>query len=176
VATNDRLALVARIASNYLRRNSIAADQIVTVVRNATEALAQAERQLNHRSESGTGTTSESTADAASSAPTTPAVPVGESVQRDYLVCLEEGQHVRTLKRHLQSAHGMTPQQYRIRWSLPRDYPMSAPEYSESRSALAKARGLGRKAAAEPERAAAATTRRRRTAAPKKSGRGRAKK
>jgi predicted transcriptional regulator len=75
-------------------------------------------------------------------------VPIKKSVQPEYIVCLEDGAHQKTLKRHLQSAHGMTPQQYREKWRLPKDYPMVAPAYSEQRSKMAKALGLGRKAGA----------------------------
>jgi predicted transcriptional regulator len=151
---SDPLALVAQIAASYLRRNSIAVDQISTVVRNVTAALGEAQQQLGAAGEPGTGAGAASQA-AQPEQRAEPAVPLDQSVQRDYLVCLEDGQMVRTLKRHLQSAHGMTPQQYRAKWNLPRDYPMSAPAYSESRSALAKARGLGRKEATGASRAAA---------------------
>ena len=147
---DDQLKLVAQLAASYLRRNPVSVDQIAAVVRNATAALVDAQRDL--------GAPAAGTAAAAPPAePAKPAVPIGQSVQRDYVVCLEDGQHVRTLKRHLQSAHGMTPQQYRAKWDLPRDYPMSAPAYSESRSALAKARGLGRKPGGGDARAAAAS-------------------
>jgi predicted transcriptional regulator len=67
-------------------------------------------------------------------------------VKPDYIVCLDCGAKVKTLKRHLQSAHGLTPQQYRERWELKRDYPMTAPAYSERRSQMARDLGLGRKA------------------------------
>jgi predicted transcriptional regulator len=174
MATNDKLALVAQIAASYLRRNSIAVDQISTVVRNATDALAAAERQLDSSPAQNAGAVANAASEERVSAPPSPAVPINESVHRDYVVCLEDGQRVRTLKRHLQSAHGMTPQQYRVKWELPRDYPMSAPAYSESRSAFAKARGLGRKAMPQKPRAAAATARPARATNGKKS-RGRAK-
>jgi predicted transcriptional regulator len=178
-ARDDQLALVAQIAASYLRRNAVGVDQIATVVRNATEALATAMQQLRGQPESNTGAdiaNQNAAVEVQASEPPTPSVPIDESVQRDYIVCLEDGQHVRTIKRHLQSAHGMTPQQYRAKWDLPRDYPMSAPGYSESRSMFAKARGLGRKAAPEKPRAAAATARSTRAAAQKKPSRGRAKK
>jgi predicted transcriptional regulator len=86
----------------------------------------------------------------------TPAVPIRRSVTDDYLVCLEDGKKLKMLKRHLQSAYGMTPEQYRARWGLPPDYPMVAPSYSLKRQELAKATGLGRKRAPTP---AAKTTR-----------------
>ena len=73
-----------------------------------------------------------------------PAVPVRNSVTPDYIVCLEDGRRLKMLKRHLQTAYGMTPEQYRERWNLPADYPMVAPNYARRRSELAKEIGLGR--------------------------------
>ncbi|MCE2566314.1 MucR family transcriptional regulator [Komagataeibacter sp. FNDCF1] len=74
-----------------------------------------------------------------------PAVPVGQSVFPDYIVCLEDGKKLKMLKRHLQTRYGMTPTQYREKWQLPMDYPMVAPEYAKMRAALARDAGLGRK-------------------------------
>lgn len=74
-----------------------------------------------------------------------PAVPIRRSVNDDYIVCLEDGRRLKVLKRHLMSAYGMTPEQYRARWGLPPDYPMVAPSYAVRRQELAKASGLGRK-------------------------------
>ena len=48
------------------------------------------------------------------------------------------------LKRHLMSAHGLTPEQYRAKWGLPTHYPMVAPNYAKLRSKMAKESGLGR--------------------------------
>jgi predicted transcriptional regulator len=76
-----------------------------------------------------------------------PAVTVRSSVKPDYIVCLDCGVKVKTLKRHLQSAHGLDPKQYRERWGLKTDYPMTARAYSKRRSAMAQQIGLGRKAA-----------------------------
>jgi len=73
-----------------------------------------------------------------------PAVPVKKSVHQEYLICLEDGKKLKMLKRHLKTAYNMTPEQYRERWGLPQDYPMTAPGYSERRSGLAKSNGLGR--------------------------------
>jgi predicted transcriptional regulator len=75
----------------------------------------------------------------------TPAVPINRSVTRDYIICLEDGRRLKTLKRHLNSAFNMTPEEYRARWGLPPDYPMVAPNYARKRSALAKQIGLGRR-------------------------------
>lgn len=72
-----------------------------------------------------------------------PAVPIKRSVTDDYLVCLEDGKKCRTLKRYLRTRHNLTPDEYRAKWSLPADYPMTAPGYSAQRSALAKEYGLG---------------------------------
>ena len=83
-----------------------------------------------------------------------PAVPVKKSVFPDFIVCLEDGKKLKTLKRHLHTSYGLTPDAYRRKWNLPRDYPMVAPNYASTRSALAKQIGLGRKASAdtvEPE-------------------------
>jgi predicted transcriptional regulator len=77
----------------------------------------------------------------------TPAVPIRRSVTDDHIVCLEDGRKLKMLKRHLMTAYGMTPEQYRAKWGLPRDYPMVAPSYARKRQELAKAIGLGRKPA-----------------------------
>ena len=78
----------------------------------------------------------------------TPAVPIRKSVQQDFIVCLEDGKKLKMLKRHLASRYNMTPADYRRRWGLAKDYPMVAPAYAATRSALAKQIGLGRKPAA----------------------------
>src|SRR5205085_6097804 len=96
--------------------------------------------------------------------PATPAVPVKKSITPDYLICLEDGRKFKSLKRHLRTKYDMSPDQYRSKWNLPKDYPMVAPNYAAARSTLAKQMGLGqggRKAAAAP--------------APAAKGRGRAK-
>jgi predicted transcriptional regulator len=86
-----------------------------------------------------------------------PAVPVKKSITPDYIVCLEDGRKFKSLKRHLRSAYGMTPEEYRAKWGLPHDYPVVAPNYAKARSDLAKAMGLGqqRKKSLKPKRKAA---------------------
>ena len=74
-----------------------------------------------------------------------PAVPVKKSIFADYIVCLEDGKKLKMLKRHLQTAYNLTPDQYRERWGLGSDYPMVAPSYASHRSNLAKKIGLGTK-------------------------------
>ena len=71
-----------------------------------------------------------------------PVVPIRKSVTPGFLICLDDGKKFKSLKRHLAS-HGMTPDQYRTKWNLPKDYPMVAPDYAAKRSALAKSIGLG---------------------------------
>jgi predicted transcriptional regulator len=170
MAREDRIVLVAQIAASFVRRNPVGLDQIATVVRNATDALVAAEKELGgsfasiggpDAARNGDGGDVRSPAGAA----------VDKSVHHDYLVCLEDGGHFRSLKRHLRTAHGMTPQQYRLKWHLPPDYPMSSPGSSEGRSAVAKARGLGRK----QSRSAAQASRAARPAIQRKPGRRRAK-
>ena len=79
-----------------------------------------------------------------------PAVPVKKSVFPDYIVCLEDGKKLKMLKRHLHTSYGLTPDAYRAKWGLPRDYPMVAPNYASHRSGLAKRIGLGLKPRSAP--------------------------
>ena len=74
-----------------------------------------------------------------------PAVPVTRSVFRDHIVCLEDGRRFKTLKRHLRSVYGLTPDEYRARWGLPHDYPVVAPAYAASRALMARENGLGKR-------------------------------
>ncbi len=74
-----------------------------------------------------------------------PAVSVRASIKPDYIVCLEDGKKLKMLKRHLMTHYGMTPDDYRAKWGLPKDYPMVAPNYAEQRRTLAVKIGLGRK-------------------------------
>src|SRR3546814_6505390 len=73
-----------------------------------------------------------------------PAVSIRKSVTPEYLVCLEDGKHLKMLKRHLRTNYDMTPEQYRAKWGLSADYPMVAPNYATARSEFAKNIGLGR--------------------------------
>lgn len=74
-----------------------------------------------------------------------PVVPIRKSVTDSHILCLEDGKPFKSLKRHIHTHHGLTPDEYRLRWNLPHDYPMVAPTYAAARSALAKRLGLGRK-------------------------------
>jgi predicted transcriptional regulator len=80
-----------------------------------------------------------------------PAVPIRKSVQPDYIVSLEDGKRFKSLKRHLRTVYNLTPDQYRAKWGLPRDYPMVAPNYAAARSQLARQMGLGARRRKRPE-------------------------
>lgn len=83
-----------------------------------------------------------------------PAVSVRRSVTPDYLICLEDGRRFKSLKRHLRTKYDMSPEEYRSKWALPKDYPMVAPNYAAARSALAKNMGLGKGGRQPPKSAA----------------------
>ena len=72
-----------------------------------------------------------------------PAVPIEQSVAHDYLICLNDGQKLRALKRYIHRKYALSPEQYREKWGLPEDYPMVAPAYSELRSKIAKGQANG---------------------------------
>ena len=135
-STEQILGLTAQIVSAHVRHNSVAPDALPGLIQDVYRALlnigqqpAQAERAA-------------------------PAVPVKQSIRQDRIICLEDGKSFSMLKRHLMTDHKLTPQQYREKWGLSRDYPMVAPDYAKTRSALAKKIGLGRKAGRPAKRAA----------------------
>src|SRR6202158_1612096 len=121
------LSLVAQIVRSYVAQNTIGIDQLAGLIAEV------------HRSLSGLGQR------ASAPAPPAPAVPIRRSVQHEHVVCLECGYRGRVLRRHLRVAHGLEPAEYRVRWRLPPDHPITAPAYSERRSTMAKQIGLGRK-------------------------------
>ncbi len=85
-----------------------------------------------------------------------PAVSIRASIKPDYIICLEDGKKLKMLKRHLMTHYGMTPDDYRAKWGLPRDYPMVAPNYAEQRRSLAMQIGLGHKPASRRRKSAKA--------------------
>ena len=123
------LDLTAEIVSAYLSNNATPASEIPALINQVHAALT--------RVSSGRG---ELPAE-----PAKPAVPVRKSMTADYLICLEDGKRFKSLKRHLMTHYGMSPEEYRSKWNLPTDYPMVAPNYAAARSELAKKMGLGRK-------------------------------
>ncbi|MGB3643536.1 MAG: MucR family transcriptional regulator [Mesorhizobium sp.] len=122
-------SIVADIVSAYVSNNSVPVADLPTLISDVNAALLRL-----------------STVETEPSAePLKPAVPVKRSLHSDHIVCLEDGLKFKSLRRHLLTHHGMSPEEYREKWGLPSDYPMVAPDYSDARSALAKKMGLGRK-------------------------------
>ena len=124
---SEAVELTADIVSAYVTNNSVTAEDLPKLIQQVHDALTQAS----------TGVSNEPPA------PLTPAVPVKKSVTADYLISLEDGRKYKSLKRHL-NTRGMSPEEYRAKWGLPKDYPMVAANYSAQRSSLAKTLGLGR--------------------------------
>jgi predicted transcriptional regulator len=131
-ATNPNLVdLAAEIVSAYVTKNSVRPADLPSLIVDIRKALSSTHAgTVAHEPE-----------------PLVPAVSPKKSVQPDYIVCLEDGQKFKSLKRHLRTHHDMSPEQYREKWGLPHDYPMVAPNYAQARSALAKKSGLGQRAA-----------------------------
>jgi predicted transcriptional regulator len=138
--STDHLAITADIVASYLSNNLTAPADIPALIKTVYQALQVA---------------SSPNAPAETQSPLKPAISIKRSVQDDFIVSLEDGKKYKTLKRHL-AGLGMTPNDYRTKWSLSKDYPMVAPSYARRRSELAKASGLGQQARkAEPEPAPA---------------------
>ena len=127
-ATEELLGLTADIVSAHVGNNTVSVADVPGLISSVYGALA------------GLGGSSE----ADKPAPT-PAVPVRSSIKPDYLVSLESGKKMKMLKRYLMTNYGMTPDDYRKKWGLAKDYPMVAPNYAEQRRTLAKSIGLGRR-------------------------------
>lgn len=122
------VTLTADIVAAHVSNNSVAISDIPLVIRSVHEALA------------GLFSTAEPELE-----PQQPAVSVRASVKPDYIVCLEDGKKLTMMRRYLMTNFGMTPDEYRAKWNLPKDYPMVAPNYAEKRRELAKQIGLGTK-------------------------------
>jgi len=121
------VTLTADIVAAHVSNNSVAISDIPLVIRSVHDALAglgaKAEPEVKQE----------------------PAVSIRSSVKPDYIVCLEDGKKMKMLRRYLMTHYGLTPEDYRAKWNLPKDYPMTAPAYAEKRRALAKEIGLGTK-------------------------------
>ena len=121
------LRLTADIIKAYLRNNALPKEQLRSLIHSVHHAICQQETDA--------GITVSNVLQ--------PAAPVGKSITPDYLICLEDGRHLKMLKRYLRSHFKMTPDEYRAKWGLPPDYPMVAPNYARRRSEFAKKSGLG---------------------------------
>jgi len=128
---DDLLDITSKIVAAYFNNHSVAPEHIphiIHVVNSSLKEIAAASRPTDISSK-------------------TPAVPIDESVTDEYIICLEDGRHLKMLKRYLRTAFKMSPHQYRARWGLPDNYPMVAPNYAKKRSEFAKKIGLGQKRA-----------------------------
>lgn len=124
----ELLELTASIAAAHVENNSVSVNDVSALIQGvykALEGLSQSPKEVE--------------------ATLAPAVSIRASVKPDSITCLECGKKQRTLKRHLGTTHGLTPDEYRAKWDLSANYPMVAASYSAQRSDMAKALGLGRK-------------------------------
>ena len=121
------IGLTAEIVSAYVSNNTVPSVDLPALIGQVHSALS--------RVSTGQGDNSFE--------PPKPAISVKKSITPDHIVCLEDGKKFKSLKRHLRTQYGMTPEQYREKWQLPPDYPMVAPNYAAARSHLAKQMGLG---------------------------------
>ncbi len=124
----DLLRMTAEVAAAYVGNNALPASQLPEVIKTIYSSISA----LDGNSTPSAGGLK-------------PIVPIKKSVTPDYIICLEDGKKLKMLKRHLRTAYNMTPEEYRLKWGLPPDYPMVAPNYAAQRSAFAKKIGLGRK-------------------------------
>jgi len=121
------IELATDIVSAYVSNNSVGAGDLPTLIKDVYGALSRV-------------TNGDATVPAEAAKP---AVPVKKSITPDYIICLEDGKQFKSLKRHLRTQYGLSPEQYREKWNLGTDYPMVAPNYAAARSKLAKQMGLG---------------------------------
>jgi len=128
-ADTSNVSLTSNIVAAYVANNPVPRSDLPALILDVHSAI--------ERLRSGGSATTDSRP--------TPAVPIKRSVTPEYIVCLEDGKKFKSLKRHLATQYGMTPDEYRARWDLASTYPMVAPAYAATRSALAKSMGLGRK-------------------------------
>ncbi len=123
----ELIEMTTEIVAAYVSTNSVPAADLTVLIQNVYKALS--------------GAASGSTA--VEVAPKDPAVPIKKSITPDFLICLEDGRRFKSLKRHLRTKYDLSPEAYRAKWGLAKDYPMVAPNYARARSDLARQMGLG---------------------------------
>lgn len=126
---NALIDMTAEIVSAYVGNNEITAAELPSLIQQVYGSLADVSQGVT----------------ISDNEPLKPAIAVKRSVSSDYIVCLEDGKKFKSLKRHLRAHYDMSPDEYRVKWGLPKDYPMVAPNYAQARSTLAKQMGLGQK-------------------------------
>ena len=124
---SELIGMTADIVAAYVGANTVTAAELPGLIQSVFRSL------------NGVATG----ADAVEAAPKEPAVSLKRSITPDYLICLEDGRKFKSLKRHLRTKYNLSPEDYRAKWGLPKDYPMVAPNYAQARSDLAKQMGLG---------------------------------
>ena len=124
---SEIIEMTADIVSAYVGNNTVATADLPNLIQSIHRAL--------------TGVAAGT--DTVEAAPKEPAVPLKRSITPDFLICLEDGRKLKSLKRHLRTKYNMSPEEYRAKWGLAKDYPMVAPNYAKARSELAKQMGLG---------------------------------
>ena len=138
---SDITSLTVQLLSAYVSRNDVPSDSLADLIKSTRAALEQGPKATE-----------------ADAGRFEPAVSVRKSLASDdHIISLIDGKRYKTLKRHL-SSHGLTPDQYRERYNLPKTYPTVAKSYSEARRIVASKSGLGRKATAAAPKAAHAET------------------
>lgn len=137
-----RKEMAAEIIAAYVRNNKLPAAKLPELIKSVYEALAAFEAS-----------------DEGAEPEMKPTVSPAKSVSRGYVVCLEDGLRFKSMKRHLNAAHGMSPEAYREKWHLSKDHPIVAPAYSRRRSAIAKAAEFGRRSKAKTQPSTAAARR-----------------
>lgn len=134
---NDRTRIAVRIVAAYVSRNLVPATGVGDLLGSVYTALGELDGLLAPEPEP-----------EPAPAPMQPTL-VQKSITRDHLISFEDGQRYRSLKPHLRVL-GLTPDEYRRKWGLPKDYPMASPGYSSMRSEIARKIGLGRRSRPAP--------------------------
>jgi predicted transcriptional regulator len=116
--------MVARIVTAYVANNTVSPESVPKLIVETRAAFGGEVKSIEKKR---------------------PNISPKDSVTDDYIICLEDGKRFKSLKRHLKTVYGMTPADYRIKWGLPMDYPMVAPNYARARSDFAKKMGFGKK-------------------------------
>lgn len=124
---NILLEMTTKIVSSYVGANQIDHGQIAGLTRDVYNSLQTLDEQKQ----------------AVKPQKPVPAIPINDSITNDHIICLEDGQPFKSLRRHLKAKYNMEPDEYRRKWNLPPDYPMVAPSYSKRRSKLARQSKLG---------------------------------
>jgi predicted transcriptional regulator len=127
IHSNYTIFLTVKVVASFVTNNSLPVSELPALIQSVHDALIRVAKGDIAHAEPETNT---------------PAVPIRKSITPEYLICLDDGLRFKSMKRHIGKL-GMTPDQYREKWKLPGDYPMVAPTYAATRSALAKKIGLG---------------------------------